>query len=111
MREGQLSDGAPGTTIAVKMAEVIMKLAASESVAAGRVRRVLTVRGDFRSDDAFENDINALLARMEDIAVPFRSVAGLASYSVGWVERGPFLPSAAACAAEELQSTSPAEVA
>ena len=64
-----------------------MNLSAYESVAAPLVRRTLIVRGDVRADVGFQNDINALMAQIEEEPVPFRSVAGLTSYSVDWLEK------------------------
>jgi hypothetical protein len=65
-----------------------MNLSLYEFVAAPLVRRTLVVRGDVRSDVAFQNDINALLAEIEEEPVPFRSMSGLTSYSVSWLEKG-----------------------
>lgn len=65
-----------------------MNLSVFEFVEAPLVRRALTIRGDLRSEVAFQNDIDALVSLMDHIPVPFRSVAGLTRYSVGWLERG-----------------------
>jgi hypothetical protein len=45
-------------------------------VRAADVRRSLTVPGDVRSDVAFQNDINALLARFEELKVPWLPLSG-----------------------------------
>jgi hypothetical protein len=73
-----------------------MNLSVYEYVAAPLVRRTLIVRGDVRADVGFQNDINALMAQIEDEPVPFRSVAGLTSYSVDWLEVGQPLSAPAA---------------
>ena len=44
-------------------------------VAPNEVRRALTAGGDFRGDVAFQHDVNALLARIEQAAIPWRSLA------------------------------------
>ena len=64
-----------------------MNLSNCKFVAAPLVRRTLIVRGDVRADVAFQNDINALMAQIEEEPIPFRSVAGLTSYSVDWLEK------------------------
>jgi hypothetical protein len=46
-----------------------------EIVASGDVRRSLTREGDLRGDVAFQNDVNALLARVEQMAVPWRALS------------------------------------
>jgi hypothetical protein len=79
---------ADGTAIAVARDEVIMNLTLSHCIAASSLRRLLTVRGDLRSEVAFQNDVDALLGRIEEMAVPFRSVAGLIAYSVECLESG-----------------------
>jgi hypothetical protein len=60
----------------------------SQFVAAASVRQTLVPRGDVRSDVAFQNDINALLAEIEEEPIPFQPLASLTSYSVGWLEEG-----------------------
>src|SRR3954464_10487262 len=45
-------------------------------VRASEVRRSLTVPGDIRGEIGFQNDINALLARFDDVRVPWRALAG-----------------------------------
>jgi hypothetical protein len=65
-----------------------MYLAVCESVEAFLVRRTLTDQEDFRSDLAFQTDIDTLLTRIEEVPVPFRSVADLTAYSVGVLESG-----------------------
>jgi hypothetical protein len=45
-------------------------------VRAADVRRSLTVPGDVRSDVAFQNDINALLARFEELKAPWLPLSG-----------------------------------
>ena len=44
-------------------------------VTAAEARRALT-DGDIRSEVAFQNDINTLLARLEETKVPLRALAG-----------------------------------
>jgi hypothetical protein len=46
-------------------------------VTAGQVRRSLTEAGDIRGDVAFQNDVNALLARFEHLQMPWRSLSDL----------------------------------
>ncbi|HVZ75167.1 MAG TPA: hypothetical protein VHJ20_22450 [Polyangia bacterium] len=46
-----------------------------EILAPGDVRRALTRTGDVRSDVAFQNDVNALLARFEQMAIPWRALS------------------------------------
>jgi hypothetical protein len=46
-----------------------------EIVASSDVRRALTPAGDLRGDVAFQNDVNALLARVEQLAVPWRALS------------------------------------
>ena len=53
-----------------------------EIVAAPSVRRSLTTPGDIRTDIDFQNDINNLLARMENLPLPWKAVARLMSYDV-----------------------------
>jgi hypothetical protein len=44
-------------------------------VTAAEARRALT-KGDIRSEVAFQNDINTLLARLEETKVPLLALAG-----------------------------------
>ena len=44
-------------------------------VTAAEARRALT-NGDIRSEVAFQNDINTLLARLEETKVPLRALSG-----------------------------------
>jgi hypothetical protein len=53
-----------------------------EIVAAPSVRRSLTTPGDIRTDIDFQNDINNLLARMENLPLPWKAVSRLMSYDV-----------------------------
>jgi hypothetical protein len=46
-----------------------------EILASGDVRRALTPEGDLRGDVAFQNDVNALLARVEQLSVPWGALA------------------------------------
>jgi hypothetical protein len=46
-----------------------------EILASSDVRRALTPEGDLRGDVAFQNDVNALLARVEQMSVPWRALA------------------------------------
>ena len=43
-------------------------------VSAAEARRVIT-NGDLRSEVAFQNDINTLLARLEETKIPLRALA------------------------------------
>ena len=52
-------------------------------VAAPSVRRTLTEPGDIRSDVDFQNDVNRLLARMEEARMPWTPAFELRSYAVG----------------------------
>jgi hypothetical protein len=45
-----------------------------EIVASVDVRKTLNRAGDVRGDVAFQNDVNALLARFEQMAVPWRAL-------------------------------------
>jgi hypothetical protein len=46
-------------------------------MAATEVRRSLTADGDLRSEVDFQNDVNALLARVEQWQMPWRSLSDL----------------------------------
>ncbi|MDB4980263.1 MAG: hypothetical protein JWM82_1015 [Myxococcales bacterium] len=46
-----------------------------EILASSDVRRALTPQGDLRGDIAFQNDVNALLARVEQMSVPWRALS------------------------------------
>ena len=48
-----------------------------EILAAGEVRRSLADGGDIRGDVDFQNDVNALLARVEYLQMPWRSASDL----------------------------------
>jgi hypothetical protein len=48
-----------------------------EIVPAPYVRRTLTTPGDIRSDVDFQNDINSLLARIEEVRVPWQALSRL----------------------------------
>jgi hypothetical protein len=48
-----------------------------ERVEAGKVRRTLTQASDIRGDVEFQNDVNALLARVEHLQMPWRSLSDL----------------------------------
>jgi hypothetical protein len=48
-----------------------------EILAAAEVRRTLTREGDLRGDVAYQNDVNALLARVEQWQMPWRSVSDI----------------------------------
>jgi len=54
-----------------------MKELATERLAASQVRRTLTDARDIRADIEFQNDVNALLARVEHLQMPWRSLADL----------------------------------
>ena len=49
----------------------------TEILAAAEVRRTLADGRDIRSDVEFQNDVNALLARIEHLQVPWRSLSDL----------------------------------
>ena len=59
-----------------------MKIVNVEIMTAPNVRRSLTTPGDIRSDIDFQNDINSLLARIEDTQLPWKAVARLMSTGV-----------------------------
>jgi hypothetical protein len=44
-------------------------------LAAGEVRRALARASDIRGDVEFQNDVNALLARVEHLQMPWRSLS------------------------------------
>jgi hypothetical protein len=44
-------------------------------VTAAEARRALTKEGDIRDEVAFQNDINTLLARLEETKVPLRALS------------------------------------
>lgn len=44
-------------------------------VTAAEARRALTKEGDIRSEVAFQNDINTLLARLEETKVPLLALS------------------------------------
>jgi hypothetical protein len=48
-----------------------------EVLAASEVRRSLTNENDIRDSIAFQNDVNALLARVEQMQMPWRSLSDL----------------------------------
>jgi hypothetical protein len=48
-----------------------------EIVTAGEVRRSLAEGSDIRGDVDFQNDVNALLARVEYLQMPWRSLSDL----------------------------------
>jgi len=60
-----------------------MKELEVEVVAAGEVRRTLTGAHDLRSDIEFQNDVNALLARVEHLQMPWRSLSDLSPAPLG----------------------------
>jgi hypothetical protein len=45
-------------------------------VSASDMRRTMTVAGDIRTEVEFQNDINSLLARFEEVRVPWRALSG-----------------------------------
>ena len=45
-------------------------------VHASEVRRSLTRAGDIRAEIGFQNDINALLARFDEVRVPWQALSG-----------------------------------
>ena len=49
----------------------------TEILAAGEVRRSMSPKGDLRGDIAFQHDVNALLARVEQWQMPWRSVSDI----------------------------------
>jgi hypothetical protein len=44
-------------------------------VTAAQARRAMTKEGDIRDEVAFQNDINTLLARLEETKVPLRALS------------------------------------
>jgi hypothetical protein len=48
-----------------------------EILAAGQVRRTVVDASDIRGDIDFQNDVNALLARVEHLQMPWRSLSDL----------------------------------
>ena len=59
-----------------------MKTTDVEVLPAPSVRRSLTTPGDIRSDISFQNDINGLLARIEEAKQPWTAASRLISYGV-----------------------------
>ena len=57
-----------------------MKTSDVEVLSAPNVRRSLTTPGDIRSDICFQNDINSLLARIEEAKQPWTAAARLMSF-------------------------------
>ena len=57
-----------------------MKTTDVEVLTAPNVRRSLTTPGDIRSDISFQNDINGLLARIEEAKQPWTAAARLMSF-------------------------------
>ena len=53
-----------------------------EILAAPSVRRSLTTPGDIRTEIDFQNDINSLIARMDNLPLPWKAAARLMSYDV-----------------------------
>lgn len=66
--QGGVEDGGDQT----KMKELEIEI-----VAAGEVRRSMTPDGDLRGDVAYQNDVNALLARVEQWHMPWRSISDI----------------------------------
>jgi len=60
--------------------EVSMKIADVLVLPAQNVRSSLTTPGDIRSDIAFQNDINNLLARIEEVKLPWTAASLLVSF-------------------------------
>jgi hypothetical protein len=54
-----------------------MKELEAEILAAGEIRRSMTPDGDIRNDIAFQHDVNALLARVEQWQMPWRSISDI----------------------------------
>jgi hypothetical protein len=57
-----------------------MKTTDVEVLTAPNVRRSLTTPGDIRSDISFQNDINSLLARIEEAKQPWTAASRLVSF-------------------------------
>ena len=57
-----------------------MKTTDVEVLTAPNVRRSLTTPGDIRSDISFQNDINGLLARIEEAKQPWTAASRLMSF-------------------------------
>ncbi len=65
-----------------------MKIAEVLVLPAQNVRSSLTTPGDIRSDIAFQNDINNLLARIEEVKLPWTAASLLVSFGDGAPGRG-----------------------
>jgi hypothetical protein len=65
---------------AISSREVSMKIAEVLVLPAQNVRSSLTTPGDIRSDIAFQNDINNLLARIEEVKLPWTAASLLVSF-------------------------------
>jgi hypothetical protein len=65
---------------AISSCEVSMKIAEVLVLPAQNVRSSLTTPGDIRSDIAFQNDINSLLARIEEAKLPWTAASLLVSF-------------------------------
>ena len=59
-----------------------MKTNEVEVLPASAVRRSLSSASDIRSDIAFQNDINNLLARIEEVKLPWKAAARMMSFGV-----------------------------
>jgi hypothetical protein len=59
-----------------------MKIAEVLVLPAQNVRSSLTTPGDIRSDIAFQNDINNLLARIEEVKLPWTAASLLVSFGM-----------------------------
>lgn len=57
-------------------------------IAAPSVRRTLTPPGDIRADIDFQNDVNRLLARIEEARMPWKPASELCTYAVGPLPAG-----------------------
>ena len=57
--------------------ETHMRELETEILSAGEIRRTLADSRDIRSDVEFQNDVNALLARVEHLQMPWRSLSDL----------------------------------
>jgi len=59
-----------------------MKTSQTDVISAPSVRRVLTTPGDIRSEIAFQNDINSLIAKVDQLKMPWKATARLVTYGV-----------------------------
>lgn len=84
----------PGLIALARLMLLTAVMASSENaenvriVATPRIRGTLTDRGDIRSEIDFQNDVNRLLARIEEARMPWTPAAALRTYAVGPLPAG-----------------------